>query len=150
MLEFSDVSSAPDSMNSVSIENIIDCSVVAFIASKKCLNAESKRGMIQKFIREPALTHFSPVRAVHVSDIFIRNDDSAAKAGRWNLSFVSTALFRLSKVIQQEEDDPSSKIRLRDAGKKILWFVHIARQKVLSEIEEKKEKRREREDEEEN
>ena len=80
--EFSDVSSSPDSMNSVSIENIIDRSVVAFIALKKCLNAESKRGMIQKFIREPALTHFLPVRDVHVSDIFIRNEDSAAKASR--------------------------------------------------------------------
>ena len=140
--EFSDISSSPESMNSVSIENRVDRLVVAFIASKKCMNAESKRVMIQRFIREPALTHFSPVRAVHVSDVFIRNEDSAAKASRWNLVFVSTALFRLSKVIQQEEDDPSSKIRLRDAGKKILRFVHVARQKVLSEIEERKEKKR--------
>ena len=140
--EFSDVSSSPESMNSVSIENRVDRLVVAFIASKKCMNAESKRVMIQRFIREPALTHFSPVRAVHVSDVFIRNEDSAAKASRWNLAFVSTALFRLSKVIQQEEDDPSSKIRLRDAGKKILRFVHVARHKFLSEIEERKEKKK--------
>ena len=99
--EFSDISSSPESLNSVSIENRVDRLVVAFIASKKCMNAKSKRVMIQRFIREPALTHFSPVRAVHVSDIFIRNEDSAAKASRWNLAFVSTALFRLSKVIQQ-------------------------------------------------
>ena len=126
---------------SVTKENTIDRLVVAYIGSKKCLNAESKRTLLARMIKEPSNIYFSRERGVHLEDIFSRNEDSAAKAGRWGIPFVSSALFRLSKAIQQEDEDESSKLRQRSAAAKILRLVHTARHKVLSELEEKKEQK---------
>ena len=141
--QFSDVSNTSSDSGAatpITKENRIDRMVVAYIGSKKCLDAASKRTLLSRMIKEPSSVYFSPERGVHLADIFSRNEDSAAKASRWGIPFVSSALFRLSKAIQQEDEDESSRIRQRSAAGKVLRLVHTARHKVMSEIEEKKEK----------
>ena len=54
---------------------------------------------------------------------------------------MSSALFRLAKAIQQEDEDESSNLRQRLAATKTLRLVDTARHKVLSELEEKKERK---------
>ena len=143
--QFDDVSDSSHhsemSHPSVTKENKIDRLVVAYIGSKKCLNVESKRTLLAQMIKEPSNIYFLRKRGVHLEDIFSRNEDTAAKAGRWGIPFVSSALFRLAKAIQQEDEDESSNLRQRLAATKTLRLVDTARHKVLSELEEKKERK---------